>query len=31
MGRGTTTDMKEVVRELKLTLQARKNKIPELN
>ena len=31
IGRGTTTDMKEVVRELKLTLQARKNKIPELN
>ena len=31
MGRGTTTDMKEVVRELKLTLEARKDKIPELN
>ena len=31
MGRGSKTDMKEVVRELKLTLQARKNKIPELN
>ena len=31
MGRGTNTDMKEVVRELKLTLQARKDKIPELN